>query len=487
MTLKIRNKERYLKFRKFMIASTDLLKKIEAKEGLPRKQSRKYLVLKDGFTSRGESKIDFGLVTFTHRKEIDELPEFVDCAKQLIRNKMIVREMGIFTLKGHPGESADIPISRFWFKVLYLFLNRYLERNGQISFEENLFEELYAEFEKYVYKSKLPHMATAPLQGLSGNINEISFCKNLRLRLLSDSEKADYLQMQSPNAGASLKYDPKDFVTIADASYVLENTYSCVKGPQLQAYPYRKHFEDVLTALFLFKKGRLGFNIIKIEPILWNPFQPTSYTLLHGTATKPKVFHNSYELDAEEKQELLRFWKKFVSFRDAESCTSMKYIRLALRRFRSGIEENELEDRLIDLLIAFEALFLEDPVEMAYRLSNRVAMVLGKNDSEADEIRETISEAYKVRSKIVHGKEAPSIKIKGKVIELGDLVQATEEYLRQSLKTIISLTDNRGSQKEMLKLLDESLISADSRSKLREKIASAMSNIEVLIPLKTRN
>lgn len=447
------------------MSSVELLEKFEAEEGLPEKKVMKCLIHKDGFSSRREPKIDFSLFMHKHSKEIDELPEFVDCAKYILKNQATLRETGIIHEEGRPLYARDkIPFTRAYFPVLYLFLNRYLERVNKLSFEDDLFKDTYIEFERYIYKSVLLYKVTAPLQGLSGNIGEINFSKNLKLRPLSDSEKAEYLEMQWTN-NRPKGFSNQDLVRIADAKYALETTYSHRKDAQMPS-SYRERLEDAITILSLFKSGRVDFSVIKVESALWNPFRPVSYRF--ESYREVKTFRDSYKLDIAEKQGLLHFFRVYHSFKKSVNVhTRGKHINLALERFKSGIEESNVKNMIIDFLIAFEALYLEGKDELAYRLSTRAAILLGKNDVQTERIKEVMVDAYNIRSKIVHGKDVPPIKSRGKIIELHKFVQEVEEYLRESLKSFMVLAKTYRDKENVLKLFDKSLIDVKSRKKLR--------------------
>ena len=65
-------------------------------------------------------------------------------------------------------------------------------------------------------------------------------------------------------------------------------------------------------------------------------------------------------------------------------------------------------------------------------------MLLGKNDQERDEIHKFIMKAYEIRNKIVHGSEFnTSIKMKSGEYELNKFVLQIQDYLKESLKSLM--------------------------------------------------
>jgi hypothetical protein len=455
--LKVRNKRLYAKVRKFIIATTELLQKIEAKEGLPRRT--KYVFKEGGFEASEEAETDFFPFIFRHSKEIDELPEFVDCAKYIFNNPTTRKQIGGLDKDGQPVK--EIPFTLDYFRMLYSLLGTYLTRIGNLRFEDGSFEELYKEFERYFYISVLPYNVSAPILGLFGTIEKVDFSNNLRLRRFLDTEKDPYIRLLEFPFGFHTGLSAYD---IASAQYMIETTYYHKRGTTMDPSSCEKEFTDVMTAMRVFKSGRVGFPISKTEEAVWAPHSGRYF----GQSRLVRIFPNSYELNESERIGLLRLWKRLKIFKQkVGSFESGKYVNIALKRFNSGIDEDDFEDKIIDFLIAFEALYLLEPEELTYRLSNRVAILVGETDDDAEEIRKFMIKAYDLRSDIVHGKDVRPIKIEGKIIERNDFVKRIEEYLCVSLRLFIVLARIHRKQANVLKILDKSLIDAKSRRELR--------------------
>lgn len=456
-----------MKVQKFIKATVELLEKIKAKEELPKQRITKYSFKKNGFEIDEEYKVDFDLFVFRHFEEINGLSEFADCAKYILDNPVTRVAMGWVDKEGRPAK--DIPLDFHYFFILSSLLRTYLNKVEKLSFMEESFRDVYVEFEKYIYKSILLYKLTAPLRGLSGTIGEVDFGNKLRLRRISDSEKVAYMRMMERPFGFSSGLGTMD---IADIRYTLETVYPHRKDTPMSTSSFRASFEDVITALRLFKSGRVDFNVIKTEATSWHPIGGASYG--SGFSRQGRTFRGSYELNESEKSDLLRLWRIIRSFRKKTgSFRSGKYLNIALRRFNFGIEESDAENKMIDFLIAFEALYLpESGGELTYRLSNRVAIMLGKKDAKTEKIREFMTTAYNLRSKIVHGKDVRPIKIEKMTIKIKDFAQRVEEYLRESLKSFLILSKTYRKQESIMALLDRSLFDIKSRRKLQRMLRS---------------
>ncbi|MBA7696879.1 hypothetical protein ES703_105533 [subsurface metagenome] len=127
-------------------------------------------------------------------------------------------------------------------------------------------------------------------------------------------------------------------------------------------------------------------------------------------------------------------------------------IDVALRRFHSAYH-GDIEDRIIDQMIAFESLYLGDAQELRYKLALRTALLLDKDENTRKIIFSDMKKAYDLRSQIVHGDRQPGRD------ELRDIVPKTEDYLRQSIRRFLLLLSQGKTLKEIRsKLLDENIL-----------------------------
>jgi hypothetical protein len=137
--------------------------------------------------------------------------------------------------------------------------------------------------------------------------------------------------------------------------------------------------------------------------------------------------------------------------RNIHACLkSTKYRSLdeTLRKFNSSYYGN-LEDRLIDQMIAFESLYISDDKELSYKLSLRTAFFLSRKRRETFTI---MKKAYDLRGHIVHGQEQVDES------KLEKTIPKTEEYLRQSIQKFLRLSSKGKSLKEIRDKLDENIL-----------------------------
>jgi hypothetical protein len=112
-------------------------------------------------------------------------------------------------------------------------------------------------------------------------------------------------------------------------------------------------------------------------------------------------------------------------------------IAMALRRLRASSERTSAEDRLIDMWIAFEALFAKDSKsELRYRASLRIARYVGRETSERRDIFAGLKLAYDWRSRLVHGGDPAKIETKN-MGTIDEAVALCEEVLRGALSKAV--------------------------------------------------
>ena len=114
-------------------------------------------------------------------------------------------------------------------------------------------------------------------------------------------------------------------------------------------------------------------------------------------------------------------------------------LNLALRRLRDSTEIKEIEDKVIDICVALEALFMEEGEEYRHkkRVSRRASWHFADSHSEREQVRTLLKEFYRYRERIVHGR-VPEIPTpdqeERRVAQLADV----ENVVRASLKTMIA-------------------------------------------------
>jgi hypothetical protein len=114
----------------------------------------------------------------------------------------------------------------------------------------------------------------------------------------------------------------------------------------------------------------------------------------------------------------------FGAAREADR-RNLHNILIALRRFQQAQLRGSDEDKLIDLMIAAEALFLNDGTdELSYRLATRAALFLAGSRDKRVRVFQSLRTAYRVRSAVVHGTRVSRQDVSGSVKDVEILLRA---------------------------------------------------------------
>ena len=118
---------------------------------------------------------------------------------------------------------------------------------------------------------------------------------------------------------------------------------------------------------------------------------------------------------------------------------SRRRLDIALRRLRNASEKLDEEDRVIDLCIALEALFMEKGEWSKQRkiIARRGSWHFADSVQERQSIRAALKEFYELRSEIVHGNPATP-QTHDEERHRGMLISRILDVARASLKTMIA-------------------------------------------------
>ena len=327
------------------------------------------------------------------------------------------------------------------------FLVPLLDELEELNWNVEKFEKHYSLLEDAFYIDKIPYRAIAPLENFSADFDEVKITDNLKIVKVSKDELQEIW--------ARGEFSP--FVNrykIWHTEYVIEMTWEAKKvigsGNQKPVGSMVKgEIGDVLTTLRILKTGMTGFNFIETKPI-----KPSiliaGIESVGGLATQPYL-GGKYTLQSGEGKSLVEL---FRLLRDAKTHTIPNYLLVAIKRFEYAYARLLPEDKLLDFMVAFEAIFLkgDEQQELSYRLSLRTAYLLAENAGERKSIFDFIHRAYKARSEIVHGERATG---EGKN---KDFVDKVEFYLRLSITKVLKEGQYKINHNNFLNTLDELIL-----------------------------
>jgi hypothetical protein len=207
---------------------------------------------------------------------------------------------------------------------------------------------------------------------------------------------------------------------------------------------------DLITSLRIYKKGRIVAGLAvsgTFDEAGWHIGGSTSWNQVSNILFFEE--EPAYKLKQNELEKLIALFKQIRKYR---ALNILDNIRIALERFHSSYHGN-IEDRIIDQMIAFESLYIGNEQELTYKLAIRSAFLLRNRKDHRILIFKNMKKSYNYRSRIVHGNNPPDRKT------LKEIVPHTEDYLRQSIKVFLILLSQGKSLKEIREnLLDENIL-----------------------------
>ena len=114
-------------------------------------------------------------------------------------------------------------------------------------------------------------------------------------------------------------------------------------------------------------------------------------------------------------------------------------LQIPIDRWQKSKRDNDPVDKMIDLGIAFESLYLPDTTdELTFKLGVRAAWYLGKNKEDRKRLLTEFKEIYKCRSRGVHdGKLKEKVKIGGEPVPTSEFIKSAQDLCWQSIMKIL--------------------------------------------------
>mgnify|MGYP001570930774 CR=1 FL=1 len=440
----MKNKKLHDAIKNLSLETAKLLKdKLQTLDDIPTRIEEK-IEIKDSSSASffHITKIDLGRIFFKNEEEIFKSTPAQEVRNQLKGDRLINNH--IDRLVGVEGSSQ----SSFTVEgCLRRFLLPLLDELEELNWNVEKFERHYRLLEDAFYLDKIPYRAIAPLENFSADFDEVKITDNLKIVKVSKDELQEIW--------ARGEFSP--FVNrhkIWHTEYVIEMTWEALKviGSDNQkpvGSMVKDEIGDVLTTLRILKTGITGFNFIETKPI-----KPSiliaGIESVGGLATQPYL-GGKYTLQSGEGRSLVEL---FRLLRDAKTYTIPNYLFVAIKRFEYAYARLLPEDKLLDFMVAFEAIFLkgDEQQELSYKLSLRAAYLLAENARERKDIFDFMHLAYKARSKIVHGERATG---EGKN---KDFVDNVEFYLRLSITKVLKEGQYKINHNNFLNTLDELIL-----------------------------
>lgn len=383
-----------------------------------------------GYSLPYTTKLNYSKLIFDNWDDLEKLESHKEYIKYLEDNNYTARNVS----------------SRVFAKNL---LFAYVEEVNDLNFIEEKVNRIYKKIEDFIFSDEIKFSCSARLHGFQSDVDEISIDKDIKIKRYTDEECKQIWKRSFISRSLTNVINPLDFK--------IEDIFSKKKEDvNRSSSSDEQRLKKTLLLLRLFKPSTLRIGIIETKPIQWVPMGG----VLSSGITEDIHLGGSYKLNKTEIPQLIKLWDviKNISF---SHCPSLE---IAIHRFGYAHQRENLEDRLIDIMIGFETLFLDDNKELAYKSSLRVATLLGENFGDKKQIFEIMKKAYNKRSELVHkgrlDKKIYTPEPVGKEFNMEKFVGVLKNYLSESI-TKFAQFSSKYTHKQIIEEIHQNTLKSD--------------------------
>jgi hypothetical protein len=389
-------------------------------ESIPCTMNEKFEIEKEGTCKTVyEQRPIFVAPIYNHRKELEDLPEYQACLEIMASDPTISKQVNVLVgfFNSQYRRSAEDYLE-------YLIQRQFPLNIGRIEFNPVLFDSAYEILEHFLYNDNFVLIAMSPLHNFTAEDDCIDLDNDLCIRRIAVDEQEQLLN-EFKWSSVIPHFEVLGLRHKVELKYQTEKIIGDMPNQAFQIVDQtvKETIRKLVTALRLFKPGLIGHNVVRTvsaseEPV---PLGITSFTTPYR-----QFLGDRYSLTKSEANEFKRFWEMMSKI----DVNAFPQLSMALSRFNYAYERDKLEDKLIDFMVAFEALFFKEGEsgEFRHKLSVRVSRFLEQDFMQRNLIAEKMKDFYDKRSKVVHGEK----------VELKeDLVRTVESYIRTSIKLFV--------------------------------------------------
>lgn len=361
-------------------------------------------------------------------------------------------------------EAKQIQTTFFDTRFLLPFVKQYLAISGSCAFDQGVFEEVYKLSEEYLTKESVTGTLFIELVGLKADSAELILSPQHRILKL-DEGMAKHIWTVATSAEVPLAafFRPAGGIpTPQPGSVIIEATFE-VKSAKLNEAPLvrSQEFRACALALRLCEPGGGG-----IEPITeeYEPLVPAIVRSGEARGLISGLF--SYSLDTSVAARVKQAWPTCYAFASELARNDAKVpppLKIAAGRFAESFGKHGKEDRLIDYVIAMEALLGRENEAISYRIPLRLATLIGDSPTERVRIFDISKKSYELRSKLVHGSGelGRSVTVKGIKIPWGDFLSEVQGYLIRCIRLFMKARERSINKDEVLAIIERVIVSQD--------------------------
>jgi hypothetical protein len=202
------------------------------------------------------------LVTEEHKKEMQELPEYVSYKETMFADSIISRHFRDNV--GSPGFVLTLYDWTFFYFILNSILNSYFKTG---KFDDELFNELYCDLESFLYNERIPLIIIAPLHnfkphGSAWDLDSINLDEGLLIRKITENERNLFWENMVWNRLTFSDIGMFEYVIqyqVNERKFLVHEQEYKSKRQTSSIYDAQKVLDNVITTLRLQHDGAVQF------------------------------------------------------------------------------------------------------------------------------------------------------------------------------------------------------------------------------------
>lgn len=390
----------------------------------------------DMYIQRPRADPDWTPVFTNLYESLSQLQEYARCVDCLLSDKVTAKQ-------------CDVLYGSYWTRfrltkdrIVNNIVSSMLRKNVKPTFHWKQYDYYYSRLEDELYSHSITIVRTTPLAGVKGSISGIILDSCISIHKL---RPADIVRLL--NRGMLLGDGTREFTSNVP-QYAIRIEYKVPKilgegepppvPENIKRYADPNIIDDVLQVLRTWKSGEF-YPCRSMRESTTTFVSGWSYSRFDGQY----AIRSPYTVTARDRKKLPVYWELLHS----RGVKGKRFLLVALRRLSIAPTRQNPEDKLIDLAIASEALFMrtsdDDRGEYGFKMAIRAAHFVAKNRTQRQYIFDLFKNFYSSRSQIVHGNgkklRLPN-RANGQKYTTEELCSEIEGYLRTVLHKMLSLT-----------------------------------------------
>jgi hypothetical protein len=306
------------------------------------------------------------------------------------------------------------------------------------------------------------HRITAWIEGVFLEVERIEFGDGIVMRRPTPAD----LELESP-ADPLIQRNIPPLLGLMPAAVV---EYSCLRQQTSEA---QETVENLLKVLSLYRLGTISYSWYEVESLSFRMLMgPGKFRICGGSNITSEFKYRLNDADAATLDRFYRMVKVLIPPDSPPTGAKDRKdpVRISYPRYKDALYRGtSYESRIASAITCLEGLFFrsDEQMELKVRLSQRVAVTLRHFDLAPQTVFDVTGDAYKIRSKFVHG-EMLSEKHQQEAQRICDSIM---NYARMALLVFMQLgIYDKSAKDRFLGEIDSAIIDPSKSEDLRKRL-----------------